>query len=254
MKKPLWILIALLTLSACGEVTSASDATDKAAADEVKPLPHIPRDPDRPNYVPNPPGFFDQFSPEPYEVRINEHVLMIPMNRLMDRRQGTFVAIHARWPGMKPFMLEDRGPAPYDSITILLNGNKGRSSGKPRDAHQKFENSTVHSPKAFNEQLGLWEYRSKTLPNQPDYYVADVVRKGVDGQEYNESYLIMGGGHLPPGKSVDTMRCQVFYFAKPDVRVTYRFSHKHIADWKAIDHSVRQLVDSFFMDQGPKGE
>jgi hypothetical protein len=148
---------------------------------------------------------------------------------------------------MKPFMLEDRGPAPYDSITILLNGNKGRSSGKPADGHAWLSQFSSLLPKQWNEELQLWEYRSKRYPDQPNYYVADFERIGSDGKRRNESEVIMCNGMPWVKGDNNTKQCQGMYFIRKDVHVTYRYFHKYIQDAHEIDRAVNDLIESFFI-------
>ncbi len=201
-----------------------------------------------PTKAPSTPLIFDQLSSEPYEIRINAHLLRIPTNHLKGRPlTNNFVALFARWPGMKPYE-HGMGIAPYDDMEILVDGAfKGRSSGKPPDAHAWMRQWKNHLPAYMNKTLGLWEYRSKTLPDRPDYYVADVTRVKPDGKQFNESYLISCGGYLPAGRSTDTLQCQVMYYVRDDVHVTYRFAHKHISSWRSIDDGVRKLVASTFV-------
>jgi hypothetical protein len=259
MKNTLALLATVLCLCACNEVSSSPEARDNAVQTDTAgksteavgadDLPHIPFDPDRPNYVPLPPGFFDQFSPELYEVRINEHVLRIPTNHLRGRPiTKNIVGVFAFWPGMLPYSLERQEPAPYDGIDIFIeDAYMGRSSGKPADGHARAQWEKNLLPRTFNEELRLWDYRSPHRPDNPYYYVADINTLGFNGKRRDESVFITCAGMPREKNNNDARQCQVFYFVREDISVTYRFFHKHIASWHEINTSVRELVESFFV-------
>ena len=195
-----------------------------------------------------PPGkMLNTFSSDPYEIKINAHRLMVPMNHLKGITTKNFVGLFARWPGMKPYQ-QGMGSAPYDDIEILVDGVfMGRSSGEPADGHGRAKSEKGLLPPVMNKELGLWEYRLANPTPRPWYYVADVTRIGPDGKRRAESELISCASSTIISGDYDTLQCSARYFVRNDVNITYRFAHKHIADWQAIDREVRKLVESTFV-------
>ena len=86
------------------------------------------------------------------------------------------------------------------------------------------------------------EYRNRNAANDSLwgwYYTV------VSDQEVNQTRRINAikcGGQRGVVDS-KTFECQVSYFFNDKILLTYRFFHKYISDWRAIDNSIRKLVE-----------
>lgn len=193
------LVAATALLNGCG--VGSTDDTERNVTKRQQPHPGLP-----------PGKMLNTLSPEPYEIRINKHRLMVPMNHLGDITAKNFVSLYACCPGMQSYR-DGRGSAPLGDIEILVDGVfMGRSSGKPANAHAWMQPWNNYLPANMNKKLGQWEYRSRKLPHQPDHYVADVARTRPNGEKFSESYLIGCGGPRPGRQEHQYASMQVMYY------------------------------------------
>lgn len=193
------------------------------------------------------------YSPEPTAVRINDYILQIPTWYLGYSSRNKFVSLSASWPGLishternKDVPKGQRPPhRPYDSINIMLTGDH-TISHKEHLVVDRVRTSLVLLAPVFDKALGLWDYRRKVDRDKPDKFISRDYRTPL-----SDTPLFISC-HLKSGAityGIDSIGCQVRYFIKNDIQITYDFSYKHIKDWKDIDRSVRVLVNSLFTEE-----
>jgi hypothetical protein len=195
----------------------------------------------------------DPYSSAPSEIRINDHVLRIPSNYVAQNPgHGKFVSMYAYWPRLVAFKQKGDNAARdrFDRIEILLDGRHNVAQAPQGDIHGRLRKNTALGPRRLNEELGLWEYHQRTATAEPwmpwRYVAADESALAPDGQPLS---IRCGGIERMPGDR-GSVECQVDYFIRSDVLLTYRFFHKHIGDWQAIDKQVREFVESLFAGVG----
>ena len=229
----LWFLLSLLTLgiTSCDkvELSSSGDKTNKINKNKVA----SPR----------------SDSPEPREVQINNHTLVIPNYYIgQNSGNGKFVSIDTYWPSLlSPWQLNTDKPEHHwlDNVEILLDGRNSAMQSPTGDLYEQLKEDARLEKPFYNERLSILEYQYRVYRDEVSRNHLYVAEKNSIKRPNGQPLSIRCDGVVRIKNNPDSIQCTSDYFIRDNLRLTYRFFHKHIGDWKLIDLKVRNLVESY---------
>lgn len=192
----------------------------------------------------NPP--INRESSESYEVKINNHLLKIPMSYLGQAPgDGRFVSLYTAWPDFGGFKKGTKGDL-ADGIEILIRGEpEGAPDGQviADPADRLFGGSGVVDFVKFDDSK-LYGIPYSKIPDRIQYYTP----QNTSIKKWNGHRFYIACSPRPRWpENPESVECEVRDYIRSDVIVTYRFYEKNIRHWKVIDGNVKALVESYFL-------
>lgn len=184
------------------------------------------------------------------EVKINNHIFMIPNYYIAQNfGDGKLVTMYAYWPELRPYRQlntnKERNRL-LDRIEIIIDGTNNVLQSPKRDLYDVLKKDQRLREAFYNEKLQMWEYQYKVALDEISRRRHYLAKKNSIHVPYDRSFSIRCNNVVRIKKEPGSIQCNVDYFIRDDLILTYRFFHKHINDWKMIDLQVRNLVETFF--------
>jgi hypothetical protein len=221
-------LILLASLVSCpGREASEKDKSRKQAHEQPNWSKH---------WDPSPTA-----RPTSLVLKMNGEVLRIPREFLAQNPpQSPFVEVWAYWPGMVPISSDKKGKfETADIIAILIRLDPERRHGEKIVLLKRaIANGWVKEPSQPTQYPGLLEYRNATTNEAWIYRAKDpVITPGGNP-------LVIGCDEHLRTFGRNAWECQTDMRLPGEISLKYRFSNKHLKDWRAIYDDVREFVDS----------